>query len=82
LSLLETVWDDARRYRFVIGAKPTLPAEIVTYACLEYLAAADPGARTSTVSRLALSSGGPGRVFKLTEEAIAKALVGHAAINW
>ncbi len=74
LGLLETVWDDTHRYRFVIGAKPTLPDEIVSYACLEYLAATDPGARTSTLSRLALSPGGPGRVFKLAEEALAKAL--------
>jgi len=74
LGLLEPVWDDAHRYRFVIGTKPTLPAEIVAYACLEYLAAADPSARTSTISRLVLSPGSPGRVFKLTEEALATAL--------
>ena len=30
MGLLETVWDDVHRYRFVIGAKPTLPAEIVS----------------------------------------------------
>lgn len=74
LGLLETVWDDAHRYRFVIGAKPTLPAEIVAYASLEYLSVTDPSARTSTISRLSLDPGGPGRVFKLTEEALAKAL--------
>jgi hypothetical protein len=78
LGLLESVWDDAHRYRFVIGDKLTLPPEIVSYACLEYLAVADPGARTSTISRLALSAGGPGRVFKLTEEALATALNQYA----
>jgi hypothetical protein len=74
LGLLEPVWDDSHRYRFVIGSKPTLPAEVVAYACLDYLAAADPSARTSTLSRLVMSPGGPGRVFKLTEEALATAL--------
>jgi hypothetical protein len=74
LGLLEPVWDDAHRYRFVIGTKPTLPAEIVAYVCLDYLAAADPSARTSTISRLVWSPGSPGRAFKLTEEAVATAL--------
>lgn len=74
LGLIEAVWDDARHYRFVIGSKPSLPDEIVAYACLEYLTAAVPGARTSTISRLSASPGSPGRVFKLTEEALATAL--------
>lgn len=74
LGLLETVWDDAHRFRFVIGVKPTLPAEIVSFACLDYLAITDPSARTCTISRLALNPGGPGRVFKLTDDAIAEAL--------
>lgn len=74
LGLLDPVRDDDHRYRFVIGAKPTLPDEIVAYACLEYLAATDPSARTSTISRLMLSPGAPGRVFKLTEEVLATAL--------
>jgi len=74
LRLLEPVRNDDHRYRFVIGAKPTLPNEIVVYACLEYLAATDPRARTSTISRLVLNPGSPGRVFKLTEEALTSAL--------
>jgi len=81
LGLLETVWDDAQRYRFVIGAKPTLPPEIVVYACLDYLAVADPGSRTTTISRLAVSHGGPGRNFKLSEEAIAEAVEQHADLQ-
>lgn len=74
LRMLESVWGDARRYRFVIGPKSTLPPEILVYSCLEYLSATDSNARTSTISRLISGSGSPGRVFKLTEDALTAAL--------
>jgi hypothetical protein len=78
LGLVEQVWDDGHRFRFVLGPKPTLPPAIVTFACLDYLARSGNLARTSTVSRLAQARGGPGRVFKLTEEGLLAALQEHA----
>jgi hypothetical protein len=74
LGLLETTWDDDRRYRFVIGGKPTLTPEIIAYACFDYLAVIDPKASTSTISRLANTPGSPGKVFRLTEDAVGTAL--------
>lgn len=59
--------DTTRRYRFVWGAKPTLPPEILAYAVLEYVARSHTGGNTVTLSRLAQDLGAPGRVFKLTE---------------
>ncbi len=54
-------------FRFSIGEKPTLPALVVAYACLDFLARVEGEAKTVMVSRLATESGGPGRAFKITE---------------
>ena len=61
-------------YRFVLGAKPTLPPEIVTYAVLDYLARTDTGGNTATLSRLAHEPGAPGHAFKLAEADLFAAL--------
>lgn len=61
-------------FRFVRGAKPTLNSAAITYACLDFLATTDPDARTASLSRLTSDSGSPGRIFKLTEDAILDAL--------
>lgn len=57
-------------YRFAIGPKPTLPAAIAAFACLDFMCRTDPGAKTATVSRLSNEPGSPGRAFKLTEAAL------------
>ena len=61
-------------YRFVLGAKPTLPPEIVSYAVLDYLARTDTGGNTATLSRLAHEPGAPGHAFKLAEADLFAAL--------
>ena len=61
-------------YRFVLGPKPTLPSEIVTYAVLDYVALTAVQGSTVTMSRLAHGSGTPGRTFKLTESELTDAL--------
>ena len=61
-------------YRFVLGEKPTLPPEIVSYAALDYLARTETGGNTATLSRLAHEPGAPGHAFKLTEADIFDAL--------
>lgn len=77
LGLLEPVWDDRKRFRFALGPKPTLPPAIVAYACLDYLQRVDPNSHTITTSRLSRDTGGPGRAFKLTEEALVAAIQLH-----
>lgn len=67
LSLLRCVDPAARAYRFAVGPKSTLPAEIMLYASLDFLARTDSQAQTVTVSRLASEAGAPGRAFKVTE---------------
>ena len=61
-------------YRFVLGEKPTLPPEIVSYAALDYLARTETGGNTVTLSRLAHEPGAPGHAFKLTESDLFAAL--------
>lgn len=61
-------------YRFVLGAKPTLPPAIVSYAVLDYLACTKTGGNTATLSRLAHEPGAPGYAFKLAEADLFAAL--------
>jgi len=61
-------------YRFVLGSKPSLPPEIVTFACLDYMATTDPHARSASVTRLTADPGSPGRLFKLNEQVLLEAL--------
>ena len=61
-------------YRFVLGAKPTLPPAIVSYAVLNYLDYTKTGGNTATLSRLAHEPGAPGHAFKLTEADLFTAL--------
>ena len=55
------------RYRFTLGTKPTLPADILGYAALDYIARTSTEGNTVTVGRLVNELGAPGKVFKLTE---------------
>lgn len=61
-------------YRFSYGTKPGLSAAVITYACLDYLATADPDSRTATLTRLSSDPGSPGRLMKLNEEVIRDSL--------
>jgi hypothetical protein len=55
------------RYRFTLGHKTTLSPEILAYAALDYAVRGGNSSNTISLSRLAYESGGPGRVFKLSE---------------
>ena len=69
----------ADRYRFAAGSKPTLPAAVVAFAALDFVARKDLDSRTITVGHLANEPGGPGRVFKLGEGDLRAALASAAA---
>lgn len=62
------------RYRFTLGAKPTLPPAVLAYAALDYIARIDARGNTVTLGRLANDPGAPGRAFKLTEDELLAAL--------
>jgi len=61
-------------YRFVRGAKRSLPAAAITYACLDMMSRDGQSVRTISTSRLAVDPGSPGRLFKLTEQDISEAI--------
>ena len=61
-------------FRFVLGAKPTLPSAILTYAVLDYITRTNTGGNTVTLSRLAYEQGSPGKAFKLNEGELLAAL--------
>lgn len=61
-------------FRFMIGARPTLPPAVAAFACLDFIARTDGSAQTVTISRLATEPGAPGRAFKLSETALLELL--------
>lgn len=75
LGLIAPAAGEVRSWRFVTGPKPSLPAAIVAYACLDFMASAGGKERTISVARLASDPGGPGRAFRLTESNLYDVLV-------
>jgi len=73
LGLIHTA-GDFRHYMFRVGQKPSLPPEIVAYACLQHHARTGSPAKTIPVANLLYNIGGPGLVFKLTESSICEAI--------
>lgn len=69
-------------YAFRIGAKPSLHAEIVVAACLDFAESLtngqsseqSSGQRTISLSRLLFDEGSPGMAFKLSESALCDAI--------
>lgn len=60
-------------YRFVLGPKPSLPAEIVGFAMLDWMQQTGT-ARTASMANAAYEPGGPGKVFGLSEKSLNYAL--------
>lgn len=75
LGLIAPAVGELRSWRFVTGPKPSLPAAIVAYACLDFMADVGPNERTISVARLASDPGAPGRAFRLTESNLYDLLV-------
>jgi hypothetical protein len=59
---------------FDIGAKASLPAEVILATSLEFAAAKSPTTRTISLRRLMSDIGSPGLAFKLTERTLFEAL--------
>jgi hypothetical protein len=60
-------------YRLLLGAKPSLPVEIIGFATLEWMARIGT-ARTVSMATAAFEPGSPGRVFGLSEQALNQAI--------
>lgn len=73
LGLIHTA-GDSRHYMFRVGQKPSLPPEIVVYACLQHHARTGSPAKTIPIANLLYDIGSPGLIFKLTESAICDAI--------
>lgn len=73
LNLISS-FGDSKRYMFNYGSKPTLPPEIIVWACLDYSWSTGDDARTIALSRLLYESGSPGQVLKLTEASLCDAI--------
>lgn len=72
LGLIKTS-KDSKVYTFSLGHKNNLPAAIIVATCLEY-AATIGNEKTISIFRLLHDEGSPGRVFKLSEEALLSAI--------
>ncbi|MBD0862455.1 DUF4007 family protein [Gordonia sp. zg691] len=55
-------------YRFIRGPKPGLTDTAIIYACLDFMSR--DRQTSSTVTRLAVDPGSPGRIFKISEDDI------------
>jgi hypothetical protein len=73
LNLINKI-GDSKRFIFNFNNKPTLPSEIIVWACLDYSASTDNEAKTISLSRLLYESGSPGQVFKITEASLCDAI--------
>lgn len=73
LGLIHTA-GDARHYIFRIGYKPTLPAEVIVYACLHHAYRFSSTSRRIPLAKLLYDLKSPGLVFRLTESAICEAI--------
>lgn len=67
------------RYRFQMGPKPLLPAEVLAAAALDYAVVARKHGSTMPLATLASEAGSPGRAFRLAEAELAEALASVAA---
>jgi len=71
---LISAFGDSKRYVFNYGKKPTLPPEIVAWACLDYASNSGDEAKTIALSRLLYEPGSPGQVLKLNEASLCYAI--------
>jgi hypothetical protein len=72
LGIIQTL-GNSKHYRFQMGAKANLPAEVVVAACLEF-AAFKGSQKTISIASLTFDPGSPGLAFKLNESAVCDAI--------
>jgi len=67
-------------FRFEYGPKAGLSAEVALAICLDFISRTTPDARTVTVGRLVGDHGSPGRLLKLSEQALGELLTSASAL--
>jgi len=67
-------------FRFEYGPKAGLSAEVALAICLDFISRTTPDARTVTVGRLVGDHGSPGRILKLSEQALGELLTSASAL--
>ena len=73
LRLILRSQDDASRYRFNQGHKPSLPDLVVLHASLEWLSRSS-GGKSVSIAALATAPGGPGLAFRLSTRELTESL--------
>lgn len=81
LDLLKRVPGTQRSFTFNTAPKPSLPPEVLGFACLRYAAREDSSARSIGISRLAYGDGSPGLVFKISETQLLRDLTRLASAS-
>ena len=79
LGLLTTSSLSSHGFRFEYGPKAGLSPAVALSICLDFISRTTPDARTVTVGRLANDHGSPGRLLKLSEQALGDLLISAAA---
>lgn len=77
LGLMYTT-NHSQTYAFRMGYKPTLPAAIVLYACLQYANRVLEGQQRVPLGKLLYDDDSPGVIFRLTESALDAAIEEYA----
>jgi hypothetical protein len=79
LGLIQPSTSDRSGYRFLVGAKPTLPGHVFAAAVTDFVHRTGSTAQTINLSRALTEPGSPGRVFRLTDEAVLDLLTDAAS---
>lgn len=70
LRLVSELSDDRQTYRFAIGPKPSLPAEVFGFALLDFFRRRSGNRQTLSVQDCLYGPGSPGQAFKLDENSL------------
>lgn len=70
LGLLQPSIHERGMFRFNVAPKPTLPPMVFASVVLDFVARTDSDSRVVSLSRALAEVGSPGRVYKLTDDAV------------
>ncbi|MBU4270790.1 MAG: DUF4007 family protein [Planctomycetes bacterium] len=78
---LVQLYPDGEIYRFAIGPKPSLPAEVMAFALGEYFDRTQKSGNTLNVQECLYGTNSPGQVFKLDENSLLQYIEEIAALT-
>ncbi len=80
LDLIQ-LYPDGEIFRFAIGPKPSLPADVVAFALSQYFDRARKGSNTLSVQECLYGPNSPGQIFKLDENSLLQYVEEIAALT-